>query len=227
MLTPINDHQAAALKRLIGQYFDSTNLRKLISALVGPMQTVETVENQLNTMCDIANAQGIQLDRLGVNIGLKRTPGDDDETYRRKLYAKIKINTSQGQPEQAIQMFQLFTNATQVRLFELDSGEVIIESPFDPENHETTNLLLDLLTEVLPAGVRPDAIVVYDEGAPFCYAGALQPQAGYGSVSDPLIGGVYPNLKVHYAPFGYGVNNVTIRGYGTVLDPYVGGAYAT
>jgi hypothetical protein len=223
---PINNHVEQALARLITQFRDSGNIRALITAFVTPIQELEDATATLNTDRLLATALGIQLDLIGTIVGLARTAGDSDDTYRMKLYAQIKVNTSEGQPEQVIQTYQLFTNALLVLLFEDYPGEIMIESDYFPPDQATVDLLIKILQEVLPAGVRASGIVAFDPTEAFAYDGPL-PGLGYGTVGDPTAGGKYPHLFTRGGFFEYAGNDPTGEGYGSVNDPLVGGRYET
>jgi hypothetical protein len=227
VFTPINNHVQLALSKLITQYQNSKNLKALITAFSEQIQIIEDTLGDMNVLRYLPYATGQQLDNIGKIVGLPRPPGLSDAQYTLELYGQIKINTSQGQPEQAIQVFQLFTMVPQVRLFEFFPGDVLIESQYVPPDDTSFNTIMRILGEVLPAGVRPSGLVSYDPTNPFTYAGVMLPARGYGSVSTPGVGGKYGTLRRPFnGPFGYGVNNTSIKGYGTRKDPIVGGAYA-
>lgn len=180
----------------------------------------------MNTLRYLPNAQGAQLDVIGIIVGEPRPPGTSDADYINLIYGRIKINTSQGQPEYAIQTFQLFTGAPQVILYE-GRGCVLLESIWVPPNQAAVDSLINILLEVLPAGVRADGIVAYDPTDAFAYAGTL-PGQGYGTVSDPSVGGKYPTLyQFHGGGFAYAGDDVAGLGYGSIHDPLVGGIYLT
>lgn len=226
MFEPILDHQAQALKRLVTRFQTSVLVNKLVASFMPAIQELEQMFVDLGTMRTLANAQGVNLDNLGTLIGLARSPGDDDDTYRRKLYAEVKVNTSQGQPEQLIQVFQLFTAAQMVLLFEEFPGEFIVDSEYLPPDQDTANLLLVILKKVAAAGVRPAMLVSFDAVDSFAYAGSL-PGQGYGTVSDASVGGKYPQIFTYTVPFAYAGGDATALGYSSVSDGLVGGAYAS
>jgi hypothetical protein len=227
MFTPIPNHVQAALARLITQYQQSPNIQGLIASIVTPIQDIENALTDMNNLRYLPDATGAQLDVIGVIVGLPRAPGTSDAQYLLQLYGQIKINTSQGQPEQAIQTFMLFTGVSQVRLFETPPGQVIFNSTYNPPNAQAVSSLFQTLLDVLPAGVRPSEIVVMDPVSPFSYAGNVAPRGGYGTVSDSSVGGKYGFLiRQNNGPFGYGVSNAAIQGYGTRRDSLVGGEYS-
>ena len=54
---------------------------------------------QLASGFSFALAEGIQLDALGESVRILRQPGWDDETYRKVLLRKLKLNTWDGSNE--------------------------------------------------------------------------------------------------------------------------------
>lgn len=191
-----------------------------------PIQDIEDALAGMNTLRMLATATGVNLDNLGQIIGLARTPGDSDDLYRQKLYAEIKLNTSEGQPEAVIQTYQLFTSATLVLLYEGNYAGVLLESEYIPPDQETADLLLRIVGQVLPAGVRAEGLVGFDATEAFAYAGTLS-GLGYGSVGNPTQGGKYPHLFTRGGFFEYAGSDTKGQGYGSAIDPLVGGRYAS
>lgn len=218
MFNPIPNYVAAALSRLITQYKTAINLQNLLTAIVQPLDGIEGALTEMNTLRYLPDAVGAQLDLIGRIVGLPRPPGLSDEQYLLELYGQIKINTSQGQPEQAIQVFQLFTGATQVRLFEWYPARVQIQSAYIPPDQAAVDTIIAAVDATLPAGVATEGFVSYDASTPFGYAGVLTPGSGYTT-------GKYANLNRNKAPFAYKGVNPTFRGYGAIEDPLVGGVY--
>ena len=54
---------------------------------------------QLASGFSFASAEGIQLDALGESVRIPRQEGWDDETYRKVLLRKLKLNTWDGRNE--------------------------------------------------------------------------------------------------------------------------------
>ena len=194
MFVEITNHADLSLKRLLSQYRQRPNLEALIRDLVAPLQDIETVLVQLNTLRSLMSSVSVNLDNVGKIIGLARTAGESDAAYRQKLIAQVKINTSRGQPEQAIQVFQLFTDAQLVILVEGLYASVLMESDHVFPDQPAVDLMINILLQVLPAGVSVDGIVTFDSIEAFAYDGVL-PGAGYGTVADPLVGGKYASIQ--------------------------------
>lgn len=224
MFDPISNHAQQAIARLLNQYRSSTKLQNLLSALIAPLQDIEAALGDMNVSRYLPAAVGAQLDLIGKIVGLERPPGASDAVYIQELYGQIKINTSQGQPEQAIQTYQLFTGAALALLFEFFPGEIQMQSDYTPPDQATVEMLIRILYEVIPAGVRPHGLVAYNPMRKFAYAGSL-PSAGYGTLSDSTKGGVYPHFYRQKQTFRYAGVNPDSGGYGSLIDPLVGGVY--
>lgn len=222
MITPIVSHNSEALKRLIGQYVDSQKFKDLISSLIVPIQEIEGVLGQLNTLRMLFVATGVQLDNIGKIVGLARFPGDGDETYRQKIFAEIKVNTSEGEPERVIETFQLFTGALLVILIEWFPAEVSVESEYLPPDQATVDLLLGIIEKVLPAGVRCDSILTFDATEAFAMEGSL-PGLGFDDDSAPGSGGKFPTEFYRNTFFEFEGDDVNGAGFGSDEDPLVGG----
>jgi hypothetical protein len=224
LFTPIPNHVEQALARLISQYQDAVGFNGFITALVNPCQDIEGVLNDLNVKRQLAVATGVQLDNIGTIVGLARPPGATDDQYRNDLYAEIKINVSEGQPEQAIQTFQLFTGAQLVLLDEHFPAEVSIESEIVFPDQPSVDMILQIMQQVLPAGVRCDGIVEFDPTNPFAFDGSLF-GGGFGSDTDPTAGGLFATLRLRDGQFAFDGDDPTAEGLGSTDDPLVGGEF--
>jgi hypothetical protein len=224
MFTVIPNHVGQAIARLMSQYGNAENLQNVLSAIINPLQDIESVLNDLNVKRQLSVAEGQQLDSLGTIIGLARPAGADDTTYRQDLYAQIKVNISEGQPEQAIQTFQLFTQAGLVLLNEYFPASVLINSDHVFPTQEDVDKILEIMQEVLPVGVRCNGIVEFDSSIPFAMDGSLS-GAGFGDINDPSTGGIWATFKRRGGEFAFAGDDVTAEGFGSPDDPLVGGRF--
>lgn len=222
MFTPIVNHQADALRRLLGQYADSQRLKDLISALVVPIQEIEGVLTQLNVLRMLSTATGVQLDLIGTIVGLERFPGDTDDEYRQKIMAEIKVNTSEGEPERVIETYQLFTSAALVLLLEWFPAAISLQSDYMPPDQARVDLLLSIIEKVLPAGVRCDSLVAFDPTEAFAMEGSL-PGLGFDDDAAPGTGGKFPTEFFRNTFFEFEGDDVDGAGFGSEDDPLVGG----
>ncbi len=151
----ITDHVARALARLKQQFKDKPRLEAFLSLLVGPAQPLEDALWQLLVERQIDTAIGVQLDKLGKIVGERRL-GRDDETYRRLIRARISTNNSDGLVEDLIQVAGAVLNdptATPEVVTEGIAAAVLRVQGVVIDN-DTANVLIDLLSEAIVAGVR-------------------------------------------------------------------------
>ncbi|SRR5579875_1859615 len=226
MFTPITNHVQQGLARLLTQYQNSPNFQGLITALISPIQTIENALVDMNTLRYLPNAFGQQLDNIGVIVGLPRPPGTPDNIYIQLLLGQIKENISQGQPEQVIQVFELFTQTGFLIFYEGQNCEFLVESAWIPPDQATVDRVIGILQNTAPAGVRCDGIVSFDSQMAFAYDGNL-PGAGYDDGTQ-LVGGKYAQLFEYEGPgFAYDGDDYSGQGYSSLADPLAGGAYLT
>ena len=237
-----NNMVAEAISRLLYQYSASPNLQGLITAIVEQIQAIEVALTPMNTERYLPGAQGAQLDIIGSIIGVSRPAGYTDAQYLVLIYAQIKQNTSQGQPEQVIQLFLLLTGVSFVFYGEGENSEFLVGSTYLPPNQAAVDSLINLLEAIGPAGVRCDGIITFDADIPFAYDGNLI-GSGYDDGTQ-TVGGLMAQLFEYLGPgFAYAdepighlngpggltnplacTNGVPL-GYGTLDDPLAFGAY--
>jgi hypothetical protein len=127
------------LEQFKGQ--DKPNLYALITALVDQLQDIEEGALELKSVRSIDNSEGVQLDILGLLIGVDRE-GRTDAEYRLALKNQIFINTSSGEPESIITFIEFLTDGTEVILKELFPAafQVYTNGPVFPSNiHQLIN----------------------------------------------------------------------------------------
>lgn len=93
------DLTALALSKLPAVFRNKTNWTALLTIFAAPFQEVYDALLQLQDERDLENSVGDQLDVLGAILN-KRRMGADDDTYRIRLGAQIRLIKSSGtQPE--------------------------------------------------------------------------------------------------------------------------------
>jgi hypothetical protein len=226
VFTEILNHVQQGLARLVTQYQESPNIQKLLTAFIEQVQTIEDSLEDMNTARYIDDAIGQQLDNLGQIVGITRPPGASDAVYRNLILGQIKINTSQGQPEQVIQLFLLLTSAPFVILYEGYNADIVLESSYQIPNQAMADELITILSQATPAGVRIDDIVSFDPDMAFSYDGNL---SGFGyDDGSQTVGGKYPfTWQFIGGGFAYDGDDPSGLGYGSLQDPLAGGAYLT
>lgn len=129
-----------------------TNLQKLLRALITPAQEVQDVLYQLSSQRWLDTAVGVQLDEIGIILGIPREINESDEDYRTRLKFQIFINGSSGTPEQLISIAKFFNNSTNLVYFEVYPAafQIIINGVQFPN---PPSLLAENIQKASPAGV--------------------------------------------------------------------------
>ena len=94
--TKIPNHVEQALERLPEQFKESPNFRKWIEIFAEPAQNFENVCWEMLTKRGLETAEGRNLNRLGLLVGLPRGSYLDDEDYKDAIYIQIATLYSQG-----------------------------------------------------------------------------------------------------------------------------------
>lgn len=94
-LTKITDHIEIAQGNLFSFFNASPKLRELVAIIVAEIQALENVGYDLIVKRYLVNAEGVQLDVIGLIVGEQRI-GLSDDDYRALLYIVIAINHSNG-----------------------------------------------------------------------------------------------------------------------------------
>ena len=182
-----------ALALLVSQFRDQklngdlTNLQKLIRILSVPAQELAYVNYKILTERWLNIAVGVQLDELGIILGLSRNPGESDEDYRERLQFQIFINISNGTPEDVIRALAFLTKSTHIDYIE--RSPAFFQMGTDGTTFpDTPNELNDAIFAMSPAGVNYAPIVAtYGAEIPFSFSGdlALNPFGVAPDVDDP------------------------------------------
>lgn len=100
-------HNRVALGLLPGQFQDSSNLRSLVTALVGETHGIQEIEDALwdiYTLRWLWIAEGKQLDGLGEILGEPRKGTASDDSYRARLHVVVGSHTSDGTPDELLSL---------------------------------------------------------------------------------------------------------------------------
>ncbi len=163
---------------------NTTNLRLNRLSVIDQLQELENTYFDLIENRALDTAEGVQLDRLGENLGLEREPGQSDDDYRILLNTQIVANLSNGEAETLIEITRVLTDSSVVKLQELFPAHVIIEFDGEATNQ---SLVVQRLKRVKAAGVGLD--LVKDVGAEsFVFEGG--DGLGFSSTQDTDTGGI-------------------------------------
>lgn len=190
-LTYSDDHQDRAAALLASQYQESQSVTGLVRDAVAEDQALEDLFWQEYTET-VDTAEGAQLDVIGRIVGQPRN-GCTDPVYRMWLRARMLVNRSSGTPEDIIACISAITpgNAI-VRVQEVFPAGIVVSlsSSVAPDPDAASAIL----KAARAAGVdsRLESATSTDAAA-----FAFDPNgAGWGSASDPSIGGAWATVVV-------------------------------
>lgn len=187
-LVYIPNHLAQAVARLSAQFRDKTLIIGLVQSLLGPIQYQEDSLFALLSDGSFDTAIGVQLDGFGEIVGEARQ-GRADDVYRIALKARTGRNTSEGTPEDVINVFNLLTGSTQTQLLEQSPAVITLTGNV---NFSTNALAIKaFMQKVVAAGVRIDWIANPNPGGPpFGFLG-VPGASGFGDALNPGNGGIF------------------------------------
>jgi len=193
----ITTHVVDAKNRLLEQYKEKPNINALVEIFSNRSQLIETELQKFPNARSINDAVGAQLDQIGSIVGLDRVIGQSDENYRAELFVQISINTAQGDPESLILLVENLTQATIVKYVNLGNGNMSFYIDVDIPTDEI-NILYERIESAALGGVQVSAIIKITATETFSFAGSDGGTTGkgFGSIYDPLIGGVWASLLV-------------------------------
>jgi hypothetical protein len=202
MATPIHitTHVQDAAARLLTQYQGKPLITGKLAAFNAQTQAIEDALFGMIDARSVFDAVGVQLDGLGVIVGVTRLPGLSDDIYRRIVLAKAVVNASQCDEESIGLMYRQMLLATASFFQDLYPAAFMIMA-----NGSIDSTLIDtaqtFLFDVAVAGVSVDHFGYYDPTNPFELGDVNVPASlsgpdGLGDVNTPSIGGLIGALYV-------------------------------
>ena len=201
-----------------------TNLQKFLAAMVTPCYDINDVELELYNERWLATAEGVQLDKIGLILGLARTPGQSDSDYREALYFQVFINRSTGTPEEAIATLKFLTKANNIKYLEPHPAFYQMRTDGLPENFSIPpDEIVSAIEAISPAGVQYVPITAFMGNIPpFVFS------------SDPIVEDFYvapnPADLSQINPFHVstdGINDLQFQiNKGLVISSGTGGGFA-
>jgi hypothetical protein len=179
-LAHVTDHEAQALARLAQQFESSTNLRALVSAGAGSVQTAEDVLWALFTERLLDGAAGAQLDNLGAVVGQLREASTDDQ-YRARIRGRILANRSDNSVEAILGIVRAVLDDPNAfaTLTQYAPAAFLVEVTDDAIDTDTATALAALIRVARAAGVgaglitsglAPDATFTFADPVAFLNA---------------------------------------------------------
>ncbi len=227
MIEKITNYLELAKERLIHQYKDKVYIESLLGSFSPQIQELENVFFDLLEKRSIDTAEGYQLDQLGKIVGQARQ-GMSDEEYRIRLKARIIQNTSFGEPERLITIFDMILSSNLIHLQDCGLGGVIVASDYVFSSVDELKYVVQNLELATSATVRIDAVVTFDLNEPFSFDGSVS-GFGFGDDLDPNVGGKFAYENLFLFPefifgddFGYSPDK-NGAGFGTLDDILIGG----
>ena len=179
-----------AIARFLTQFKNSTQLKSLGGAYMGPMQGLEDNIQSLYEDRWIISAFGETLNKLGEMVGVPRN-GRTDEEYRLAILSEITLQYSSGSIDDIIATAKTITGAGKIRYFENPPAGFMLNI-VDITNGDTQNwdVVRSSIDGVRPAGVEFWIVVTYDDEESFSF---LEDPIGlgFGTDYDLEVGGVF------------------------------------
>lgn len=223
-VTEILTHEEDALKRLLEQFKDKENVRKILEIYLPQIQEIEEAIFDLLFALDIDAMEGAMLDLIGQIVILPRVAGTGDVRYRQLLKAKIGQNISEGDPERIIAIFQILTQSAYVHYQNL-RGNVVITGTAGYVDQEEINALFVGMEKVLMAGIRLAYFVCADDDEAFAFEGDGPPALGFDDESG-TVGGMFAVEYLKTLEFAFAGDDEDAAGFGAgAADPFVGGVF--
>lgn len=155
MAAHITDHVARAIARLPDQFKGKVKLELLLTTFIEPFQEIEDALWQLLTERTLDVAIGQQLDDIGTIVQFFRD-GANDDTYRRRLRARVKVIRSRGSGDELLQITRLIIDdaLATVTLVPGYPAALVIRIDARPVAQEIAEMAIDFLRKAVAGGVR-------------------------------------------------------------------------
>ena len=150
--TQETDHVSSALARLAVQFEEATNLRAIVSAGVGSVQTAEDVLWELYSERLLSGAVGDQLDAIGAVVGQARESATDDQ-YRARLRGRILANRSDNSIETLLAIVRAVLGDTVAATFATRAPAAFTIDVAGTVTADDASVLAGLIADARAAGV--------------------------------------------------------------------------
>lgn len=188
----VADYATRYLETLLAQWRQPRR-EGITAALLSELQELEDATQQVYRGCNLDDAEGEQLNRLGRLLLVPRD-GREDAVYRTRLRVEIAILTSAGTPPDIIAVVRAaVTPGVEFRYAESYPAGLVI-SVLDPIPEFLPPELFQFLNRARALGIRLSLVYSsYDEAHTFAFsptnAIVVNPDKGFASSTAPGTGG--------------------------------------
>lgn len=115
-----------ALERLPRQFKEKPFIEAYIIVCFSQLQEVEDIFIDIKNSTRFKDATGVNLDRYGTPLGLKRLTGVSDDDFRKTIITEIIKRASDGTPDKIREVIEATTQATNTRYIEHHPSAVLV-----------------------------------------------------------------------------------------------------
>lgn len=90
----------------------ASNTYKLLTAIATEHERVRTTYNKLKALNKVGTAEGHALDKFGFAVNLPRQAGESDDSYRKRIILRYRINSIEGTMEEIMQFMATLLDTT-------------------------------------------------------------------------------------------------------------------
>ncbi len=193
-ITQITDHEDRAYAMLTERFKNNVTMRAMLRSWARQIQDLEDCVFEILNELYLAVAVGVWLDRLGAIVGEERN-GADDDIYRLRIRARIQLNKSNGTIPDILSILSLLIDDAQSLELQERFPAAFRVDVFGPTTGATAIQIARILRLAKAGGVNADLVASAAEVEDtFIWASGnslVLSSQGWGSHSDPEIGGVW------------------------------------
>lgn len=117
-MIPVNIDLVEEAESLIPiQFYNKPNFTQLIKEYVEELQTSNDTVFDILDQLNVEDSTGYLLDCVGSYVAVLRN-SDDDETYRERIIRRILSGSSEGTPNDLLELIQLVSGGNSVKIWE-------------------------------------------------------------------------------------------------------------
>jgi len=154
-----------ALSRITSQFEQSPNVLALLTAIIGPIDSLQATSDSVKTERWIDTAIGKQLDGCGYIVGETRQ-GRDDDAYREAIRFRVFVNISEGTPSAMIKGLNYLIGSDDKQYLEAYPATVMLfgDGPNVPAGIQAQ------IQDLAPAGISDVSVIVGYTEKPFRFS---------------------------------------------------------